>query len=36
MALILTNVIQDMILNNIQEIVVIGRTLCVANAGGNF
>jgi len=29
----LDNVIQDMILNNIQEVLAIGRTLRNANAG---
>ena len=39
MALILTNVIQDMILNNMQEILAVTRrsdTLRNANADGNF
>jgi len=29
MTLILKNVIQDMILNNVQEVLIVGRTLCV-------
>jgi len=35
MILIMTNIIQNMILNNIQEVLVVDRTPCVMlNAGG--
>jgi len=34
MILILTNIIQDMILNNVQEVLIIDRTLDVLCHGG--